>query len=244
MPSRETSSLGKHLFWIIPTGVFLLGLVAILGLKVLSQRDGQAAGPALMPVVMVERKPEAPKESPAAAALPEPEPTPEVRAPEPPPEEQAPRKQEPAAPAVKKGGVRERDYSIGANEGYLVYFDLHVGESGPFPEPTFNFHFEVQRILSASDMVLQTPAGKYKPFILRGLPTAGKADGERVDLTGLWEVTGTKTVLGTTYFVVEKESDEARAGREEQEQQRAAAKPKSSQQPRRGGRNLPQRPRE
>lgn len=113
----------------------------------------------------------------------------------------------------------------------LFASDFKVGDFGPLAQ-NGSYFYEAERILGGTEMVVvpvSTVTGPKRTlwkfqFIVKGVPTKGLVDNRQVALDGLYKVTGTKSLLGRTMFVVEAESEADRAKRvaEELKQMREA----------------------
>ncbi len=60
-----------------------------------------------------------------------------------------------------------------------------------------------REIVDGKTMVVYLFNDRSAPFVVRGHPTKGIADGQTLDIPGVWRVTNTVRIVGQTMFVVE-----------------------------------------
>lgn len=99
---------------------------------------------------------------------------------------------------------------------WLKVYDLDVGQVGPFPEEGTSFYFEVYRVLGPKEMLVQFCSfeivggrrftNRDKVIAFSGIATKDLADGKKIALTKIYEVTGTKKIGVSTYHVLTEAS--------------------------------------
>jgi hypothetical protein len=83
---------------------------------------------------------------------------------------------------------------------------LEIGQVGTLPPAKDGYYLEVASVLSDNEHLIRGVAPRYvtRPFLIKGLPTKGLADGKKVEHPGEFKVTDTRKLSdGRTVFVLE-----------------------------------------
>jgi hypothetical protein len=82
----------------------------------------------------------------------------------------------------------------------LIPDEFKVGQVGYMAQGDTKFEFRVARVLDGKQMIMEIARTR---FLVRGFPTEGLADGQKILLPGVWRIAGTARLDGRTYLVAE-----------------------------------------